>query len=133
MDWFNTGFYRDFGYGVVYPAAFPERIGLPDPAARALQVELGRRGAERWLSILDRHTLGPEREFVCGAGPTLADYLGASYVTLGDWIGFDFRPWPNVERWIARMRARPALRPVFAEHDAFAADMRRRIAGPAAA
>src|SRR5215210_4251833 len=23
MDWFNTQFYRDFGYGVVYPQVFP--------------------------------------------------------------------------------------------------------------
>ena len=23
MDWFNTQFYRDFGYGVVYPQIFP--------------------------------------------------------------------------------------------------------------
>ena len=133
MDWFNTGFYRDFGYGLVYPAAFPDRLALPDPAARALQAESGRRRSERWLSILDRHMLGGEREFVCGPGPTLADYLGAAYVTVGDWIGFDFSAWPNVERWIARMRARPALRPQFVAHDAHAAAMRERIAGRAAA
>ena len=23
MDWFNTGFYRDFGYGLAYPQLFP--------------------------------------------------------------------------------------------------------------
>ena len=23
MDWFNTNFYRDFGYGIVYPQIFP--------------------------------------------------------------------------------------------------------------
>ena len=23
MDWFNTEFYRDFGYGLVYPQIFP--------------------------------------------------------------------------------------------------------------
>ena len=133
MDWFNTGFYRDFGYGVVYPAAFPDRLALPDPGARRLQVEAGRRRAERWLSILDRHMLADGREFVCGRGPTLADYLGVSFVTLGDWIGFDVAPWPNVERWVARMRSRPALRASFAAHDAFAAAMRERIAGRAAA
>ena len=133
MDWFNTGFYRDFGYGLVYPAAFPDRLALPDPVAGRLQSEFGRRCAERWLSILDRHMLGDQREFVCGRGPTLADYLGVAYVTLGDWIGFDFAPWPNVKQWIARLRARPGLRASFAAHDAFSAAMRERIAGRAAA
>ena len=29
MDWLNTGFYRDFGYGLVYPQIFPQaRLGV---------------------------------------------------------------------------------------------------------
>lgn len=133
MDWFNTGFYRDFGYGLVYPAAFPDRYALPDPAAQQQMTRIARTRSERWLSILDRHMLGENREFVCGFGPTLADFLGAAYVTVGDWIGFDFTPWPNVERWIDRMRARPALLALFSAHDALAAEMRVQIDGRAAA
>src|SRR3712207_8882636 len=51
-----------------------------------------------------------KHDFVCGAGPTLADYLGAAYVTTGELIGFDFARWPNIERWLACMAWRPALR-----------------------
>jgi hypothetical protein len=25
IDWFNTGFYRSFGYGLIYPQALPDQ------------------------------------------------------------------------------------------------------------
>src|SRR3712207_6626329 len=36
MDWFNTGFYRDFGYGLVYPQVMPQFYGWPDPTMQAV-------------------------------------------------------------------------------------------------
>jgi len=105
MDWFNTGFYRDFGYGMVYAQTLPN-YGFANPTTQA---DVVRRGAERgahWLGLLD--TALADSAFLCGATPTIADFLGVSYVTLGDWIGFDFSPWPNVSRWIAAMSARPS-------------------------
>ena len=35
MDWFNTGFYRDYGYGVVYPQIFPHHKRPSDEAQKA--------------------------------------------------------------------------------------------------
>ena len=32
MDWLNTGFYRDFGYGLVYPQIFPHHKRRSDEA-----------------------------------------------------------------------------------------------------
>ena len=32
MDWLNTGFYRDFGYGLVYPQIFPHHHRRSDEA-----------------------------------------------------------------------------------------------------
>jgi glutathione S-transferase len=124
MDWFNTGFYRDFGYGLVYATALPQFYGLSDPAAHALMVAEVRPRARRWLDVLDRHMLGEARAFVCGDCPTLADYLGVAYVTAGDWIGFDWTPWPNVVRWVAALRARPGCRETFAHYDAWTASLR---------
>jgi glutathione S-transferase len=126
MDWFNTGFYRDLGYGLVYPTALPEIYGLSDPGAHAAQLAQARQRARRWLDVLDRHML--RDGFVCGAGPTLADYLGVSYATAGDWIGFDWAPWPNVQHWMARMRARPGCREVFQHYDAWTAGLRAKAA-----
>lgn len=54
------------------------------------------------------------RDFVCGDEISLADYLGLSFVLLGEVADFDFGPYPNIVRWIARMEARPAFAPTFA-------------------
>lgn len=104
MDWFNTGFYRDFGYGVVYQQAFPQ-YRFANTVVQSSVVARGEENAARWLSILNDHWLrqGP---FLCGEEVTLADYLGASYVSIAEWVGYDFRPYPAVTRWLNRMKAR---------------------------
>jgi glutathione S-transferase len=104
MDWFNTGFYRDFGYGLVYPQI------LPDYRYDGAQAEVLRRAearSRRWLEILDTLWLG-RSAFLCGEAVTIADLFGAAYVSIGDWIGYDLSPYPNVVRWLAAMRARPS-------------------------
>ena len=35
---------------------------------------------------------------------TIADYLGAAFVTLGEIVRCDFSPYPNVQRWLGNMR-----------------------------
>jgi glutathione S-transferase len=106
MDWLNTGLYRDLGYGVVYPQILPD-YGYPNPATQADLIRRAHERAARWLLILDRHCLA-DSAFMCGPDVTLADYMGAAYVTLADWIDFDFSPYPNVTRWLSAMRARPS-------------------------
>lgn len=111
MDWFNTGFYRAFGYGLVYPQVLPEHAW---PSAQIQDIALARAEAEarRHLDVLDRHHLDGEAPFLGGAAPSLADHLGAAYVTIGELIDFDLAPWPRVRRWLAAMKARPAWAPV---------------------
>jgi len=111
LDWFNTQFHEYFCLFVCYP-----NMGVPhglDPALGQGLMAYGREHAPRWLSVLDRHMLAG-RNFVCGDEISLADYLGLSYVLLGELADFDFGPYPNVARWIARMQARPAFEPTFA-------------------
>jgi glutathione S-transferase len=45
---------------------------------------------------------------VCGEAITLADYLGACFATLTELVHMDLSAWPNVQRWIAAMKQRPA-------------------------
>lgn len=40
MDWFNTGFYRDFAYGFLYPQIFPF-MRRPDDGVQAAMLALG--------------------------------------------------------------------------------------------
>ena len=105
MDWFNTGLYRDLGYGLIYPQVLPD-YRRPDAAVQAAVLAWGREKSRRWLDVLDRSILGPN-PFVCGAQISLADYLGIGMITLGEVIRLDYSGWKNLARWIAGMKARP--------------------------
>lgn len=106
MDWLNTGLYRDLGYGVVYSQTLPD-YGYANATTQADLVRRAHERAARWLRILDRNWLA-DGAFMCGSEITIADYMGAPYVTLADWIDFDVSPYPNVSRWLSTMRARPS-------------------------
>jgi len=106
MDWLNTNFYRDWGYGLIYPQAFPHMRCRSDEAQSAT-IERGELGAKRWLQLLDDHWIGPSNAYLCGDRITIADYFGAGLVTIGELIRFDFTPYPNVRRWLATMAKQP--------------------------
>jgi glutathione S-transferase len=107
MDWFNTNFYRDFGYGWIYPQLFPHHR-RPDDAVQQATVAWGKERARTWLQILNDHWLGDGRPYLCGDQITIADYFGASLLTLGEIIRCDFSAWPNVERWLGNMKRLPS-------------------------
>lgn len=103
MDWFNTNFCRDAAYGLAYPAFLPKfRIADPEQAAQCAQK--GRHATENWLEILDKHWIA-EGGYLTGPTPTIADYLGATYVCLIDVVDFDLRPYPKVAAWMKKMRS----------------------------
>ena len=104
MDWFNTGLSRDLGYGLVYPQTLPS-YKREDPVVQSGVLEWGRTKTRRWLDILDKHVLGANK-FICGKQLSLVDYMGVSYLTLGEVIKLDYSPWSNVSRWIDTMKAR---------------------------
>ena len=83
MDWINTQFYRDFGYGLVYPQLFPHQKQRSDEAQAAC-LERGQRGSQRWLKLLDEHWIGDRKPYLCGDSVTIADYLGSGIVSIGD-------------------------------------------------
>ncbi len=106
MDWFNTGLYRDLGYGMVYGQTLPDYI-YPDAAVQSAVLARAQKKSTHWLGILDQSLLGGTNKFVCGNDITLADYLGICYVTLGEVAHLKYDAWPNVTRWINTMKARP--------------------------
>ena len=107
MDWFNTGLYRDFGYGLVYPQVLPNHK-RPDDKVQAATIDWTKDKARGWLKILDDNLIGPGNPWLCGGEITIADYFGAPILTLGEVIRLDYSPYPNVTRWLANMKARPA-------------------------
>jgi glutathione S-transferase len=104
LDWFNTGFYRDFCYGFIYPQIFPF-MRRSDDVVQAGTVAYGREKSLDWLKILDQHLIGPRNKFVCGDAVTIADYLGAIMALSVESIGGNFSAYPNITRWMNGMKA----------------------------
>ena len=106
MDWFNTGFYRTFGYGLCY-AQLLDPYKLADATGQAQALAAAKAGSEKCLGVLNDHMLGDGRAHLCGAEISLADYLASGMVSLGEVIGCTYARWPKVAAWYARMKARP--------------------------
>jgi len=103
MDWFNTNFYREYGYHMIYPQLFPTHKREPE-AAHDATIAWGKEQSQNWLRILNDHWIGPNQAYLCGDEITIADYLGVCFLTLGEIVRCDFSAYPNVARWIANMK-----------------------------
>ena len=103
MDWFNTDFYRAYGYGLVYPQIFPNHR-RPSDESQKVTVEWGKAQAKAAFGVLNDHWIGATKPYVCGNVMTIADYMGACYVTIGEIIRCDLSPYPNVQRWLGNMK-----------------------------
>lgn len=107
MDWFNTGLYRDLGYGLIYPQVLPNHR-RPDDKVQAETLAWGRDKARGWLKILDENLIGPRNAYLCGDQITIADYLGAPMLTVGEVIRIDYSAYRNINRWLGNMKTRPS-------------------------
>jgi glutathione S-transferase len=102
MDWFNTHFYHDYAYGVVYPQVFPHHKRPTDEIQKGT-IEWGKEKTRTWLSVLNDHILGKGNKYLTGDDVTIADYFGAALLTCGDPIRTEFKTYPNVQAWLDRM------------------------------
>ncbi|WP_372781538.1 glutathione S-transferase family protein [Phenylobacterium sp.] len=121
LDWFNSHFHEYFVLFTVYP-----RMGIPrgmDPELAQHMLAFGAERSPRWLKVLEEHMLAG-RPFVCGDEISLADYLGSIFVGLGEAMGVDLSPYPNITGWLGRMKARPAWDHVHADFNALLAARR---------
>ncbi len=99
MDWFNTGFYRDYGYNVVYPQIYPHHK-RPDDATHKGTIEWGKANTQKWLKVLNDHWLGKGNRFLVGDQMTIADIFGYALLTCGIVTRDEFKAYPNVDRWV---------------------------------
>jgi glutathione S-transferase len=107
MDWLNSNFYREWAYNLCYPQLFPHHKRRSDEA-HAGTIEWGQKNSAVWLGLLNDYWIGPNKQYLCGDEITIADYLGAGLVTLGEIVRVDFSKYPNVDRWLGNMRKRPS-------------------------
>ncbi|HVY19996.1 MAG TPA: glutathione S-transferase family protein [Bauldia sp.] len=99
MDWFNTGFYRDYAYNVVYPQIYPHHR-RQNEEAQARTIEWGKTQTRKWLTVLNEHWLGEERRYLVGDQLTIADIFGYALITCGIVTRDRFNGYPNIERWM---------------------------------
>jgi glutathione S-transferase len=118
LDWFNSNFYRDWGYGFVYPQVFPGHKRA-DATAHAATVAWGRDKSKGWLQVLNDHWLAGGRTYLLGNDASIADYFGLGLVTAGELLQIDFASYPNVQRWIKTMKARPSYAEVYKVFNGF--------------
>jgi glutathione S-transferase len=103
MDWINTQLCRDLAYGLVYPQIFPHHKRQTEEAQKTTLAWAKERAAG-WLKVMDAHLLGPRNAFLCGNEMTIADFYAAPFVALAEAVGSDLSAYPNVKRWLGRMK-----------------------------
>lgn len=125
LGWFSTNLHEYFCLFTIYPS-----FGIPhgiDPDLAKSMVAFGSAHSPRWLAVLDQHMIG-DRPFVCGDEITLADYLGAAFITLGHAAAYDFGPYPNIRRWLANMRKLAHWDATYSGFNTFVANLQAQAA-----
>ncbi len=107
MDWFNTHFYHDYGYGVVYPQIYPHHKRPSDQLQQGT-IAWAKELTKKWLQVLNDNILGTKNKYLTGDEVTIADYFGAALLTCGDPIRTEFKAYPNVMAWLKRMEELPS-------------------------
>lgn len=105
MDWFNTGFYRSFGYGLCYPQVLAH-LKWPEPV-QAQMLAAARDASRRLLDVMNDHMLGGRNIWLCGDHITIADYFASGVLSMGELTGCQFANWPHVQLWYERMQRLP--------------------------
>ena len=81
MDWFNTNFYQDFGYGLVYPQIFPHHK-RPTTRCRPARSRGARSKSQGLAAGAERPLARPgSKQYLCGNQITIADYFGSAIMT----------------------------------------------------
>jgi glutathione S-transferase len=107
LDWFKTGFATDYCHDFAYPLLLP-KLRHPDEAVQADLTARALQRSERRFEVLDRHMLGDGRTFLCGEALTIADFVAAVMVSLGQPLGFPVSDYRNVATWLGRITALPS-------------------------
>jgi glutathione S-transferase len=123
MDWFNSNFYKDLAYGLVYPQIFPTHQRPSDELQKGT-LAWHKQRAENWLAILDEKLIGPSKPYLTGDAITIADYQGGEIIGLGDIIRCNYARYPNISRWMGKIKALPSWAKVNEVFYGFAASVK---------
>lgn len=120
LDWLNTNFYRDWGYGLIYPQVFPTHKNV-NPVVQADNLAWAYQRSERWLRVLNDHLIGADHSYLCGDVLTIADYFGLTLITLGELTNYELGAYPNILRWQDNLKKLPSYEKTYASFNSLAA------------
>ena len=123
MDWTNTQLCSDLVYALVYPQIFDTHKRRSDEA-QARRSSAARSARRPGWRCSNKNVLGPGNKYLCGDEITSPTTTPSSYVALAEVIGSDLAAYPNVKRWLGRMKALKSWPKVYEVIDGFAASLK---------
>jgi glutathione S-transferase len=112
LGWFERKFDYEVNGLLLHEKMEKRLLGLGAPELAALRA--GREALRAHLAVME--ALLSQRHWLAGADLTLADLSAAAHLSVIDYMGE--APWdeaPNVRAWYARIKSRPAFRPLLAD------------------
>ena len=113
VQWFDGKFDREVTRNLVEEKMMKRFLGLGEPNSQAIRA--GMKNIHTHLDYISY--LSERRTWLAGDQLTLADVTASAHLSALDYIG-DV-PWddhPEAKEWYARMKSRPAFRPLLADH-----------------
>ena len=111
--WFDLKFYREVTVNLVDEKINKRFLGLGHPSSTAIRA--GYTNLETHLGYIS--WLMERRNWLAGDVFSMADVAAAAQISCIDYLGdVPWDAWPEVKNWYARVKSRPSLRPLLADH-----------------
>jgi glutathione S-transferase len=113
VQWFDGKFDREVTRNLVEEKMMKRFLGMGEPNSQAIRA--GMKNIHTHLEYISY--LAERRTWLAGDHLTLADVTASAHLSAVDYMG-DV-PWedhPEAKEWYARMKSRPAFRPILADH-----------------
>jgi glutathione S-transferase len=112
-SWFDLKFHREVTVNLVDEKINKRFLGLGQPSSAAIRA--GYANLETHLAYVS--WLMERRNWLAGDAFSLADIAAAAQISCIDYIGdVPWESWPEAKHWYARVKSRPSLRPLLADH-----------------
>ena len=110
--WFDDGFHREVTSNLLYERVNKKLMGRGYPDSQKIKA-----GASRIKYHLDYMAwLLEHRRWLAGDAMSLADFTAAAHLSCLDYIAdVDWERQPMVREWYAKIKSRPAFRPLLAD------------------
>ncbi|XP_071957681.1 glutathione S-transferase theta-1-like [Antedon mediterranea] len=98
IAWASSELHRIVGYRCAYPQSL-KKYSLTSRAATEVLVKSGTEQLITNLEMLEKLYL-KDNVYLCGGQVTMADIVVATTLIQAEWVGFSFRMWPKVFKWL---------------------------------